>query len=113
MTELALGFNDALDLMEPRGDFITLPLVSRSPLLNIEGRPSRKTKAERRKKEATGGGEAKSVGSEEKAQTDGRASAAAGSVRDGMARDRKPDTDDHITPLTKASAVITIDNDQQ
>ena len=51
MTELALGFNDALDLMEPRGDFITLPLVSRSPLLNIEGRPSRKTKAERRKKE--------------------------------------------------------------
>ena len=42
MTELALGFNDALDLMEPRGDFITLPLVSRSPLLNIEGRPSRR-----------------------------------------------------------------------
>ena len=43
MTELARGFADALDLMEPRGDFSTLPLVSRSPLLQVrEGRPSRR-----------------------------------------------------------------------
>ena len=48
MTELARGFADALDLMEPRGDFSTLPLVSRSPLLQVrEGRSTVKTNAER------------------------------------------------------------------
>ena len=51
LSELALGFSDALDLMEPRGDFITLPLVSRSPLLNIEGRPSGRMPRGRKKKE--------------------------------------------------------------
>ena len=46
MTELARGFADALDLMEPRGDFSTLPLGSRSPLLQVEGGSTVKTNAE-------------------------------------------------------------------
>ena len=42
MTELARGLKDALDLTEPRGDFITLPFVSLSPLLQkFRGREER------------------------------------------------------------------------
>ena len=56
MTELALGFNDALDLMEPRGDFITLPFVSRSPLLKEHQGSSVKTNADNKKKRKPGTG---------------------------------------------------------